>query len=167
MPPLSQMRHFQMRVFTAVCAWRTRSRSGAPADWSAPLEATRIDDTGHDSQEGPNQSGLSPRLKIIPVCGWRHAQEFRANSPRNGPIDSSPPHTPGRSPSTLPCNASRQPTSTSPSSTGHPPHRNRAPPRSAPGPAPPACPYLTAADSAPRWGPLSNGTNLVPFGGPR
>jgi hypothetical protein len=37
-------------------------------------------------------------------------------------------------------------------STGHSPHRNRAPPRSAPGPAPPTCPCPNAADSAPRSG---------------
>jgi hypothetical protein len=37
-------------------------------------------------------------------------------------------------------------------STGHSPHRNRAPPRSAPGPVPPTCPCPTAADSAPRSG---------------
>jgi hypothetical protein len=93
----------------------------------------------------PMSQPASPRSTSVGFLG-------AASSPRNGPADSSPPPTPGRSPNTLRCNASHHPRSTSPNSIRQPQRRNRAPPRSAPAPAPSACRYPTGPDSTPTSG---------------
>jgi len=65
-----------------------------------------------------------------------------------------PPPTPGPGPSTPPARCSPRWPSIAPRpiSTKHPTRRNPLPPKSGPGPAPPASPSPTAANSAPTSG---------------
>jgi ERCC4 domain len=88
------------------------------------------------------QTGWPNCRSAGPTCRWCSAR--LANSPRSGPTGSWPPHTTGCSLNMLHCSASHRSRATTPSSTRHPPHPNRAPPRSVPGPAPLACQYPTA-----------------------
>ena len=94
-------------------------------------------------------TGGKPRYQVaVPIVSAKPA-----GSPRNGPTATSPPTRPGLSPNILPCNVSHPATRSSPqTSMGHPPRRNPAPPRSAPGPAASAWPCPTAADYDPKSG---------------
>ena len=140
---------------TAADSDPTSDKPGATRTASPEAETIEHTHTHKRFARYSSSASKSPRpqlkIRLRTDCPEKNRRAAKpAGSPSNGPTATSPPPRPGLSPNILPCNVSHLATRSSPqTSTGHPPRRNPAPPRSARGPATSAWPCPTAADSDP------------------